>query len=147
MWPPHAGTRPATSCLLAAAGDYPERHDTPWTPSIFSSHSLVLSPSMVLSSQPPENAVVAPTSTTAATGHPSPFRRVQKNRQNLLVLPIELLDARRPCFIVIAVVFNLGHPSPSPSICCTPAALEPTDPPNGLTVSPRVISPFSPSRF
>ena len=116
----------------------------PLDPLNLSPHSLVLSPSLVLSSQPPENAVVAPTSTTAATGHPSPFRRVQKNRQNLLVLPIELQDARRPCFIVIAVISNLGNPSPSPSIRCTPAALEPTDPPNGLTVSPRVVLPFSP---
>ena len=58
-----------------------------------------------------------------------------------------LTPRRRPCFIVIAVIFNLGHPSPSPSIRCTPAALEPTDPPNGLTVSPRVVFPFSPGLF
>ena len=46
----------------------------------------------------------------AATSHPSPFRRLQKHRRNLLVLPIELRDAGRPC---IAVNRRLQPPDPT----------------------------------
>ena len=96
-WPARASTRPATSCLLADAGDYPERHVHRHATSPTPSSSLsCLSPPLVLSPSRARAPPSPPPAVPVATETPSPLRAVHGLHLHLSRLSVSSHDAGRP---------------------------------------------------